>query len=76
MEALVGTGSPATIAGLKFVLEVLAAQRVPGQSPPEWASCVRSRMQQPTTTLQNHGGGKWNIVRQMPTKLSKGDKQL
>ena len=40
MEALVDTGSPATIAGLKFVLDVLAAQRNHGQSPPEWDSYV------------------------------------
>ena len=33
-------------------------------------------MQQPTTTLENYGGGKLNIVRQMPAKLSKGDEQL
>ena len=33
-------------------------------------------MQQPTTTLQNYGEGKLNIVRQMPATLSKGDKQL
>ena len=76
VEALVDTSSPATIVRLRFVLEVLAAQRDPGQSPPELASYVRSRMQQPTTTLQNYGRGKLNIVRQMPAKLSKGDKQL
>ena len=34
VEALVDTGFPATIVGLKFVLEVLAAQQDPGQSPP------------------------------------------
>ena len=76
MEALVDTNSPATIDGLQFVLEVLAAQWDHGQSSPEWASYEPSRMQQPTTTRQNYGGGKLNIVRQMPAKLSKGDKQL
>ena len=69
VEALVDTGSPATIVGLKFLLEVLTAQlgRV--------ASYVWSRMEHPTTTLQNYSGGQLNIVRQMPAKLSKGDQQ-
>ena len=74
VKALVDTGSPATIVGLKFALKVLATKRQPGQSPQEWATYVQSRMQQPTVTLQNYSGGTLNVVRQMIVQLSKGDK--
>ena len=76
MRALVHTSSTAPNVELKFVLDFLAALRDSGQSPPEWASYVRGRMQQPTTTLQSDDGGRLNNVRQMTAKLSKGDKQL
>ena len=62
VKALVDTGSPATIVGLKFALKVLATNRRPGQSPQEWATYVQSRMQQPTVTLQNYNGGMLNVV--------------
>ena len=74
MKALVDTGSPATIVGLKFALKVLATKRQPGQSPQEWATYVQSRMQQPTVMLQNYSGGTLNVVRQMMVQLSKGNK--
>ena len=76
MRALVDTSSTAPIDELKFVLDFLAAQQDPGQSPPEWASYVRGRMQQPTITLHSDDEGRLNNVRQMTAKLSKGDKQL
>ena len=74
MEALVDTGSPATIVGLKFALQVLATKRQPGQSPQEQATYVQSCMQQPTVSLQNYSGGTLNVVQQMMVQLSKGDK--
>ena len=76
VRTLVDTSSPATIVGLRFVLEVLAVQWDTGQSPPEWASYFRGRMQQPITILQNYSGGKLSIVRQMTAKLNKGDEKL
>ena len=74
MKALLDTGSPATIVGLKFALKVLATKQQLGQSPQEWATCVQSWMQQPTVTLQNYSGGTLNVVRQMTVQLSKGDR--
>ena len=74
MKALVDTGSPATIVGLKFALKVLATQRRPGQSPQEWTDYVQSRMQQLTVTLQSYGGGTLNILRQMTVQMSKGSR--
>ena len=73
VKALVDTGSLATIAGLKFALQVLATKPQPGQSPQEWATYVQSWMQQPTVTLQNYSGGTLSVVRQMMVQLSKGD---
>ena len=72
MKALVYTGSQATIVGLTFALTILAFKQQPGQSPQEWATCVQSKMQQPTFTLQNYSGGTLNVVRQMTVQLSKG----
>ena len=63
VKALVDTGSPATIVGLKFALKV--------QSPQEWATYVQSRMQQPTVILQNYSGDMLNVVRQMTVQLSR-----
>ena len=60
--------------GLKFALEILATQHRPSHSPQEWADHVKSRMQQPTVTQQNYGGGTLNAIRQMTVQLSKGDR--
>lgn len=76
VKALVDTGSPATIVGLKFALEILATQRHPGRSPKKWANYGKSLMQQPTITLQNYGGGTLNVIKQMTVQLSKGDRHL
>ena len=44
-DALMDTGSPASIIALDFFLKSAAAQRPPGQSPTSWAAEVRQCIQ-------------------------------
>ena len=71
VQALIDTGSPATIASLDFVMKTLATQRLPDQSPTEWADDVKKRLQQPTLTLQSYAEGELNVVCQLLAKVSR-----
>ena len=56
---------------LQFLMESLAKQRPEGQSPADWKALVEQRLEQPTMTLQNYGGERLNIVRQVKTLITR-----
>ncbi len=69
--ALLDTGSPVTIVSLKFLVETLAKQRQKEQSPSDWRAMVEERLEEPTVTLQNYGGMRLNIVRQLKASITR-----
>ena len=72
------TGVPVSIVNLKFLLAALAKNKNPEQSPEEWCDEVEKRLEQPSfTNLQNYGGGKLKLARQIKVSISRvGDKPI
>ena len=72
MEALVDTGAPVSIVNLKFLLAALDKNKNPEQSPEEWHEEVEKHLEQPSfTNLQNYGGGKLKLARQIKVSISR-----
>ena len=69
-RALLDTGSPATIASLKWILEVLAKERPRFPSGDHWRAAMELRLKPSTLDLQSYGGGRLNLVRQLTVTLS------
>ena len=72
VNALVDTGSPATIVSLDFLLDSLTKGRAKEQTPTEWKSEVRRRLKPPEVTLHSYGGGGLDIVGQILVTLRCG----
>ena len=71
-NALIDTGSPATIISLKFAMEVLSTERGKYNSPQEWKEAMASRFETPSVSLRSYGGSRLEIVAQLPVTLSQG----
>ena len=72
-KALLDTGSPISIVSLEYFLQVVARNRSPEQSPAEWGSHVRQRLQPTTMALRSYGGDALDIVSQVKCKLARGN---
>ena len=72
VQALIDTGSPATIVSLEFALQALADQRRPDQSPSDWELEMTQKLQQPAIRLHSYGGEQLNIVRQLTATIQSG----
>ena len=70
-KALIDTGSPVTIVSLKFLVNALAKQRPPHQSPSNWRAEVEKRLLPPSVPLRKYGGGELNIVREIRVTLTR-----
>ena len=71
IEALVDTGSPATIVSLECIVSILAKRRPPTQSPEQWRKAVEKRLKKPSLNLNNYGGGELNLVRELEVEISR-----
>ena len=74
-DALVDTGSPATIVLLGFILQVLAGGRDSKQTPAEWKMEMMKRFSASAVALTNYGGNRLNIVAHIPVTRSQGHQQ-
>ena len=85
-NALVDTGSPATIVSLKFVLEVLKRARTKDQTNQQWIDATQKRFQQwidatqkrftdPDVTLKSYGGFQLHFMAQIELSLARGNYQ-
>ena len=72
-DALVDTGSPATIVSLKFILKVLADSKNSQQTAEEWRKETMKKFSAPAVTLTSCGGDRLNILAQIPVVLSQGE---
>ena len=64
VQALLDTGSPATIISLDLILRVLAAKKPKEQTPEQWKNEMRQKLKASTVSLQNYGGGRLELIRQ------------
>ena len=77
VDALLDTGSPASIVSLEFLLEALAKQRKPEESPQQWRTRVEKRLQEPPgALLRSFGGETLNMVCQVTVKLVRGSHDI
>ena len=76
VEALIDTGSPATIASLEFVLKVLKSNRPKEQTDAQWIESTRKKLKGPDVMLKNYGGHRLDFIAQVELTLSRGQYQL
>ena len=77
VDALLDTGSPASIVSLQFLLEALAKQRKPQESPQQWRTRVEKRLQEPPgALLRSFGGEMLNMVCQVTVNIIRGDHDI
>jgi hypothetical protein len=77
VDALLDTGSPASIVSLEFLLEALAKQRKLDESPQQWRKRVEKRLQEPPgALLRSFGGETLNMVCQVTVNLVRGNRDI
>ena len=72
-DALVDTGSPATIVSLEFTLKVLRQTRPEDQTDAQW---IESTREDPDVALKNYGGHQLDFTAQIELSPSRGDRHL
>ena len=65
VQALLDTGSPATIISLDLIVQVLAERKPKEQTPEQWKTEVRQKLEPSTISLQNYGSGRIELVQQI-----------
>ena len=76
VKALLDTGSPSTIVVLDFLLETLAKQKKPEETPREWRARVEQKMEPPTIPLCSYGRQKLNILCQITVDIIRGNHKV
>ena len=77
VNALLDTGSPVSIVSLKFLLEALAKQRKPEESPQQWRTRVEERLQEPPgALLRSFGGETLDMVCQVTVSIIRGNRDI
>ena len=77
VNALLDTGSPASIVSLKFLLEALAKLRKPKESPQQWRTRVEERLQEPPgALLRSFGGETLDMVCQVTVSIIRGNHDI
>ena len=71
-QALVDTGSPATIASLEFVLDNFFSERKESQIPAQWREDTEKRFRRPSVLVKAYSGHQLDIMAQ----LSHGNQML
>ena len=71
-KTLIDTGSPATIVSPDYIMDLLAAERRPHQTPEQWEKATLQRFSPPEVSLTAYGGQALDILSQLPLRLSQG----
>ena len=74
-DALVDTGSPATIVSLEFALKVLRKNRPKEQTDAQWIELTREKFKDPDVTLKNYGGHQLHFIAQIELTLTRGERR-
>ena len=75
-QALVDTGSPATIISLDFVIDIFTKERKKEQTPAQWKEATWKRFSQPAILLRAYSGHKLNIMVQVSLRLTHGSRTV
>ena len=75
VDALVDSESPVTIVSLALLLQVLASNKAPGQTPEEWTVEVKERLRRPTVTVKTYSGAELLIHAETTLEISLGEKK-
>ena len=75
-QALIDTGSPATVVSLDFVLATFAKGKKNEQTPSEWKEEVQEKFSLPSVTLKAYSGHQLDIQYQVCVELTHGDQTL
>ena len=75
-QALIDTGSPATVISLDFALATLVKGEKNEQSPSEWKEEVQEKFSLPSITLKAYSGHQLDIQYQVRVELTHGDRTL
>ena len=73
VQALLDTGSPATIVSLEFLIEARWKTKPPHLTREKWEEDFKKKLKSPEITLQNYGGDRLNVVGQTQVAISRGD---
>ena len=76
VQALLDTGSPATIVSLEFLLKASAKKKPLSQSPDAWRKEMGRRLEPTPLALRNYGGGQLPVVRQVRTTICRPGHEL
>ena len=71
-DALVDTGSPATIVSLEFLLKAFIHNRPPHQTPQDWQDATLAKFTTPEVTLSSYRGKHLELTAQTKVRLSQG----
>ncbi len=72
-EALIDTGSPVTIISLDLAMDVVAKEKPHFSSAEEWKAEMKKRFVPPTISLKSYGGGRLDMMAQLPVQLTQGE---
>ena len=75
-QALIDTGSPATVISLDFALATLVKGKKNEQSLSEWKEEVQEKFSLPSITLKAYSGHQLDIQYQVRVELTHGDRTL
>ena len=75
-DALVDTGSPATIVSLEFALKVLRQNRPKEQTDAQWIESTQEKFKDPDVTLKNYGGHQLHFIAQIELTLTRGERRF
>lgn len=71
VDALLDTGSPASIVSLDFIIIALAKTKPKEQTNAQWKTEVRQRMEKPTISLHSYGAIPLHMVGQIQVPVSR-----
>ena len=75
-NALIDTGSPATIISLEFLMQTLVQEKTTEQTPAEWRDTTMKRFSSPKVTLNSYGGTRLDIMAQILVQLLQGNRKM
>ena len=73
VQALINTGSPATIISLDFAMSVFAQGRKEGQTPSQWREKTLKKFSPPEVALNSYGGQQLSVIAKVSLCLSQGE---
>ena len=69
-DALIDTGSPATIVSLDFAMDVMEKERPDYDTADDWISAIKKKFEPPQVSLRNYGGECLDLLAQLPVCIS------